>query len=234
MREAWRQWGLLCAVVWFVGACAPSKEKDPFLEETTQVRFTPEITTDASAKKQFLIGTGVRKKLGVINVYAMGLYVEPTAAAVALAAWKTMDIEKVKTDAAYFTTLQTGKFAKTMHLTMVFNVSGDDMASAFDESIQPRLKTEAGKTALTKFRGYFTEPVKDGEELSFSWSEDGTKVFVKFNGTAKEPIADADFAQALMAVYLDDKPISEDAKKNFANNLKMMFQKAEEAAKAKP
>ena len=246
MRKAWRQWGLLCAVVWFVGACAPPKEPiktNPdgkiqipaeFTEDGTQVKFAAEITTDASTKKQFLMGMGIRKKLGIINIYAMGMYAEPTAAATALAAWKTADLEKLKTDAAYFTALQTGKFAKTMRLAMVFNVSGDDMASAFDESIQPRLKTEAGKAALAKFRGYFTEPAKDGEELLFSWNEDGSKVFVKLNGTAKEPIADADFAQVLMAVYLDDKPISEDAKKNFTNNLKMMFQKAEEAATPKP
>ncbi len=246
MRKAWRRWGLLCAVVWFVGACAPPKEPiktNPdgkiqipaeFTEDGTQVKFAAEITTDASTKKQFLMGMGIRKKLGIINIYAMGMYAEPTAAATALAAWKTADLEKLKTDAAYFTALQTGKFAKTMRLAMVFNVSGDDMASAFDESIQPRLKTEAGKAALAKFRGYFTEPAKDGEELLFSWNEDGSKVFVKLNGTAKEPIADADFAQALMAVYLDDKPISEDAKKNFTNNLKMMFQKAEEAATPKP
>jgi hypothetical protein len=246
MKKGWRHIWLLCAAVWFVGACAPPKEPvktDPngkiqipaeFTEEGTQVKFAAEITTDASTKKQFLMGMGIRKKLGIINIYAMGMYAEPTAAATALTAWKTADAEKIKTDAAFFTALQTGKFAKTMRLAMVFNVSGDDMASAFDESIQPRLKTEEGKAALAKFRGYFTEPAKDGEELLFSWNEEGTKVFVKLNGNAKEPVDNADFAQALMAVYLDSQPISEDAKKNFTNNLKMMFQKADEAATPKP
>ncbi|MCB9639358.1 MAG: chalcone isomerase family protein [Myxococcales bacterium] len=244
-KVSWRFW-LLCVLILFVGACTPTPEPqktDPngritipeeFTEEGTQVKFKAELKADNSDKMQFLMGMGIRKKLGLINIYAMGLYIEPVGAATALATWKGMDVEKVKADEAYFTALMNGKFAKTMRLAMVFNVSGDDMASAFEESIQPRLKTEEGKAALTKFRGYFTEPVKDGEELIFAWSEDGMKVFTTLNGVAKEAIENADFAQALLAVYLDSQPISEEAKKNFANNVKMMFQKADDAKTANP
>ena len=222
------------ALLLFSVACGPPPEPPKEIPKEFKegdVVYKTEESFTGSEKSLFLMGTGVRIRFAIIPVYAMGFYIDTTEAAKALATWKGMELEKIQADENYYLALQNGQFDKAMRLVFVRDVEAEAVAEAFDESINSRLKTEGGKEALKQFRAFFAEEVKNGEEIHFVWSADGKKLTTIINGNLKGTIENEDLAQALLAVYLDKEPISEDAKKNFAKNLQFLHQRAEELAK---
>ncbi len=195
-----------------------------FTESKTSTEFKGLMDVAGQNDPFFLMGMGVRVKI-IINVYAFGLYVEPLAAQKELAAWKGKAKSELEKDDTFYDKLLKGKFSKMMRLKMTFDASADDMAQAFDDSISSRIdklipegERQAAKDALTKFKGFFDSPAKQGQELLFIWQEDGKLVTI-VDGTNKGTIDNAGLALCLFDIYIGKEPINEDGKKDFASGM---------------
>lgn len=204
----------------------PTRAMDAtFTDEATKEVFKGWLTIEGAGEPFFLMGTGVRVKI-IIQVYAMGLYVETTPAQEALAAWKGKSKEDLEKDDGFYDTLLKGKFGKSMRLAMVFDVSAEDFANAFRDSIEPRIKSllpvgdqAAATTALETFKGFFDSPAKKGQEIIMTWTKED-KLDVTIDGTKKGSIDNKGLALCLFDIYLGKDPISPDAKKAFAGGIK--------------
>ncbi len=172
-----------------------------------------------------LVGTGIRTKTFLkVQVYAFGLYVDAPTATSALQAWAGRSARDLEQDQSFYRELLEGRFGMTLRLVMTRDVSGDDMAEAFDDALRPRVARAAaeldmpgGEAALTRFRGYFdVEALTEGTELLFSWLPDGTLVS-SVRGQVKGEIPSAALGWALFDVYLGAQPISEDGKKSLVS-----------------
>jgi hypothetical protein len=168
-----------------------------------------------------LVGMGVRTKSFLkVKVYAVGFYIDPHPAAEALTDWAGKEPKELEKDNALFARLLQMDMGMTLRLVMTRDVDGEKMASAFDDALAPRLEkaaagedTMAATEALTKFRGYFSlDKVTDGSVLIFS-CVDGT-LYTTIRGEVAEDIASPELCWALFDVYIGEKPISKDTKKN--------------------
>lgn len=99
-----------------------------------------------------------------------------------------------------------------LELRFVRNVGASDIRDAWQEGFERsapdkvvalQARIDAMKAAMTDF--------KDGQSLVFS-NEPTTGVTVAVNGAAAQPITGADFAMALLALWLGPKPPNADLK----------------------
>ena len=206
-------------------------------EEETGVRFPTWLKAPRGegTGRVDLLGTGVRQKtIFNVNVYALGLYADLDRAVPALrAAAGTMDRKAAVADTGFRNVLLRDEIGKSLRWVMCRDVDGEDIASAFAKSLDPRIaalaktdeEKQAAKAAVTTFRALFTTELTKGTELLFHW-EPGGRLHTVIGGESKSSIRSAILCAALFAVYLDDDPISEDAKTHI---LEGAWKKVEEA-----
>ena len=187
------------------------------IEPSTKVTFPTELETPGGP--QVLTGTGVRTRTVLkVKVYAFGLYVDTAGARSALAAWRGKGAADLAKDQTLYQALLKGQLAMTLRLVMTRDVGGEQMASAFNDALAPRVAAAAqngmpgGAEALATFRGFFANELKSGTELRFTWATPST-LHVTIGGTKAGEIDNAALAWALFDVYLGEKPISENGKK---------------------
>jgi hypothetical protein len=143
-----------------------------------------------------LNGAGVRK-LVFFNVYAMGLYLpkKTTVAAEAIA----------------------GEGPKRVALHMLRDVGAERFTSALVEGIREN-HTEAQAKALEPRIRQLTatmaevKEAKKGMVITLDWNGAATQVGIDGKPAGK-PIDGADFYQALLRIWLGDKPVQDDLKK---------------------
>jgi chalcone isomerase-like protein len=196
-------------IVLFAGLLAPRFDSpavlaaaDEVTEPRTGVRF-PAHQGDMS-----LLGVGVRVKAITfikVKVYAVGLYVADSALSGPLAAFKG----KTSSPELY-RTLVTGDFPKELRLRFVRDVDRKRIQEAMRESL-----AGADPKWLDPFIGYFEE-VKSGQECVLRWAPGGT-LQTSYAGAARPPLADKTFATAVFAIYLGDKPVQEDLKRDLVS-----------------
>jgi hypothetical protein len=71
---------------------------------------------------------------------------------------------------------------------------------------------KATKDQINKFTGFFSDDIKKGDKIHLEFVP-GTGLQVKKNGTLKGTIAGLEFKQALFSIWLGDKPVDDDLKK---------------------
>ncbi|QDV05974.1 Chalcone-flavanone isomerase [Planctomycetes bacterium Poly30] len=197
---------------------------------------TPSTLKAEDAKKEGvkpltldLLGMGIREKtIFNVNVYSYALYVDDETVQSELKKWKGMSASKVGSDGALFAKLLSQTGTKELRLRFCRNVDAEDVVSAFEDSLKPRILemkkaekgTEAEKLAnLTTFRKFFSlDKLKDGNELRFTWHPDGTLSTV-VNGERKPDVMAPALAMAMFDVYLGAKPISKSSKKKLVKRL---------------
>lgn len=147
-----------------------------------------------------LLGVGLRTKTMLkVKVYAIGLYADEAAAA------------KLKGPDLY-RDLVWGDFPKHVVLKFVRDVSTAQIQEAFREALPG-----APKARVDAFVGYFGD-TKRGEEYVIRWAPGGT-LETTVVGVAKPPIADKDFAAAVFGIWLGDKAIQDDIKRDLVARL---------------
>jgi hypothetical protein len=149
-----------------------------------------------------LLGVGLRTRtIFQVKVYAIGLYVADSALAGPLAAHKA-----APTGPALYRELVRGDFPKELHLKFVRDVG----QSTIQEAMRESLAGSADKSRLDAFAGYFPE-IKAGQECVLRWAPGGT-LETLMAGQPRPPIADREFAAAVFAVWLGEKPVQDDIK----------------------
>lgn len=174
-------------------------------------------------KTMHLLGLGIREKtVFAVNVYSYVLYVDEAWAKENLARWKGKKSKDVEKDAKIYERLLAEGGTKELRLRFCRNVDKDDVVSAFEDSIEPRmLKRREGQKGtkeekledLRTFRAMFSlDKLRKNNELRFTWHPDGTLSTV-INGERQEDLKSPDLCWALFDVYLGAKPISKSGKK---------------------
>lgn len=174
--------------------------------------------------RQDLLGVGAREKtIFKVNVYAMGLYVDLAAALPVLKqAVGARTLKEAKKDKAFHDAFLNDDFGKSLRWVMARDVGGEDIAEAFRDSLEPRIKAaqldaaqrQSAETAVRTLRGYFTSELTEGTELKFHW-EPGGRLHVSVGGVPKGVITNLALCRALFDVYLGADPISSTAKTRF-------------------
>jgi len=146
-----------------------------------------------------LLGVGLRTKtIAKVKVYAIGLYVADSAISGPL---------KGKAGTAeLYRELVNGDFKKKVVMKFVRDVSTDQSRDAFRDS----LKGAGNKT--DQWVAYFSE-IRSGQECVIGWTP-GVGLETKVAGVDKPAINDKAFASAVFGIWLGDKPIQEDVKKD--------------------
>lgn len=173
------------AVTWAMG--------QDFVEPKSGVKFAAK-DGDAS-----LLGVGLRTKTMLkVKVYGIGLYVSDAAAAGPLKG-KAGSTE-------LYGQLVNGDFGKKVVMKFVRDVSTEQIRDAFQETLKPA----GGKTE--EWIGYF-QGLKSGQECVIAW-EPGVGLKTRVAGTEKPVINDKALAAAVFGIWLGEKPVQEDLKKD--------------------
>lgn len=146
-----------------------------------------------------LLGVGLRTKtIAKVKVYAIGLYVADSAL--------TGPLKGKAGSADLYRELVNGDFEKKAVLKFVRDVSTSQIQNAFHESLQ------GAGNQTERWIAYFNE-VRSGQEVVIVWAP-GVGLETKVAGADKPVINDKAFASAVFAIWLGDKPIQEDIKRD--------------------
>lgn len=149
-----------------------------------------------------LLGVGLRTKtFAKVRVYAIGLYVADSAIAGPLRS-------KAGTPDLY-RELVNGDFKKVVVMKFLRDVSTNQIRDAFNESI----KDVGGRSQ--EWINYFTD-IRSGQECVISWVP-GVGLTTNVAGADKPPINDKPLASAVFSIWLGDKPVQEDVKKDLVS-----------------
>lgn len=146
-----------------------------------------------------LLGVGLRTKtFAKVKVYAIGLYVADAEIAGPLKG-------KAGTPELYGQ-LVAGDFKKKVVMKFLRNVSKEQIQEAFRDS----LKGSGGKTE--EWIAYFNE-IHSGQECVIGWAP-GVGLETRVAGAEKPAINDKAMASAIFGIWLGDKPIQDDLKRD--------------------
>jgi hypothetical protein len=183
----------MCAAVLLVFSVVGLAQGQEIVEPKSGVKFA------AKDGDMSLLGAGLRTKTMLkVKVYAIGLYVADSENAGPLKG-------KAGTPELY-RELVNGDFQKKVVMKFVRDVSTEQIRDGFRES----LKGVGGK--VEEWIGYFTA-IRSGQECVIRWTP-GTGLETKVAGVDKPAISDKAFAAAVFGIWLGEKPVQEDIKKD--------------------
>ena len=153
-----------------------------------------------------LLGVGLRTKTFLkVKVYAAGFYVADAALAGPLA------VHRGKTGTpAFYRDLIWGDFPKAIVMTFVRDTTPSQIRDAFYEAL-PAID----HARLDLFSAGFGTPGK-GQTVVVRWGAGGV-IETTSVGVVKPPIADKAFAGAVFGIWLGEKPIQEDMKRDLVS-----------------
>ena len=197
-------------------------EQPPLIEPHSGIRFPTLLTPPGDTAPQWLAGAGVQQAtLFRINVYAFGLYVDREAARAALADYAGRPATRLAEDEGFYRRLLKLEFAMTLRLVLARDLSGADIATAFDQALRPRLErrqrtagTPHDGTALPRMRGYFTmDRLAKGAEILFCYRP-AQRLTVAVAGTAHQPLRSRTLCEVLFDLYLGAEALSEQGRRS--------------------
>jgi len=172
------------------------------------------VTFPAKIGNMSLLGVGLRvRKVAFITakVYAIGLYVSDAALAAPLAAHKGRT-----TSPELYRDLVWGDFEKQVTLKFTREVDRPRIQEAMRETL-----AGADKARTDQFVSYFPE-VHTGQECVLRWAPGGV-LETTMAGQPRPPIADKNFAAAVFAIWLGEKPIQEDIKHDLVSRAPLLI-----------
>lgn len=107
-----------------------------------------------------------------------------------------------------------GDFERAITMRFLRDVGAEKIAGAFQDGIRKTLP-EGHDEAVASFVGFFTKPVKKGDELALRHGSDGTLRAYQ-DGEELGGIADPEVIAAVWATWFGEDPISKDLKRGLA------------------
>ena len=215
---------LLMALTVPVGLATAQSAAAELIEPESGTPFPASLVPSGASTEQQLAGTALRAVPVLffsVPVYAFGLYVDADGARTSLSGFANGSPDELAGDERFYRRLLDLEFAMTLRLVMVRDVatSGEEMASAFDRSLRPRIAPygadEPGAyRALDRFRDFFDmHEIETGAEFIFACTAGG-RMTTAIDGEERPPIESRALCRALFDVYLGAEPISEEGKKS--------------------
>ncbi len=190
-------------------------------EDETGLMFEKVIPFSSDNPAEMLcIGTGIRTKF-VFQVYGAALYVEKEGAKKAIAKYlpktKPEDMEEFGEDMAdnekFWNDFINGGFHKIIVMRFVRDVGADKIVGAYEDGFEENLEDKSAETkaAVKKFLGFFTDEIKDKQDMTLRFAPDGT-VLVDYAGKTRGSIKNKAVAASLLKTWFGEDPISDDIK----------------------
>jgi len=153
-----------------------------------------------------LLGVGVRTKTFLkVKVYAAGFYVADAALAGPLA------VHRGRTGTPqFYRDLVWGDFPKAIVMKFVRDTTAAQIRDAFYEALPG-----VDRARLDLFASHFGTP-RNGQTVVVRWGPGGV-IETTAAGEVKPPIADKAFAAAVFGIWLGEKPIQEDLKRDLVS-----------------
>ena len=211
----------LCSLV-TVSPLAPTSQEVPVVKEKkSKVPFSRWGPAPGSDRIHTLVGTGLRTKtVFKAKVYAVGLYVDADQARETLSSWKGKSADQLAMDEDFYQAILRPELEMSLRLVLTRNIDGEDLRSAFEDALRPRVRSAAqrgllgGEEALETFRNFFDEgKLGKKSELIFTRYADG-RLFTLVNRVERPLIKNTALAWALFDVYLGVDPIQKQAKRS--------------------
>ena len=198
-----------------------SNPPDAVREPESGTPFPRVLIPPSGTEPQRLMGTGIRRRsIFRVNVYAFGLYVDPTGAEAALAGFAGRRATTLRRDERFHRRLLDLDFGMTLRLVMARTVEGREVADAFDDALRPRMTRarqshgDADAAALARLRSHLeVEEVQRGTEIVLSCQPTG-RLTTSVRQSRRAPIESRALCRALFDVYLGENPIERDGKRN--------------------
>lgn len=208
------------------------------LEPKTGAQFPAQFCQMDGTHCGTLQGVGARSKkiagIKTVNVYSVGLFVDPAAAKTALKAFKGMSPEKLAKDQKFFDALVSADdVEKTLHLNIAFGrISSSQFWDAIEGQLAGPMKQLGAEADLKAFAATFDGvKFRKGLPISFCISEDGglsTKIDEKFASA----IYSKSLCRSLLGIYLGASPVSPDAKASIGTGLATLITTEDPPAEA--
>jgi hypothetical protein len=182
----------LAAAVLFSVLTVPASPQE-VTEPKTGVKFP------SNEDGMSLLGVGLRTRtIAKVKVYAIALYVADSAL--------TGPLKGKAGTGDLYREIVDGDFKKRIVLKFVRDLSTEQIRDAFHDAMKG-----AGSKADV-WIGYFNSVVS-GQEAVITWTP-GVGLETKVAGLNKAPINDKALASAVFAIWLGEKPIQDDLKKD--------------------
>lgn len=196
-------------------------------EKKTGVTFPGEFCLTPSHCTS-LAGVGTRQKrlagIKSLDVYALALYVDESGARSTLHKKTSAKDEGdfVKDQGVYTDLINARRVEKNLMIVITSGlVKRKSFVEALNEQLEPPVTGTKSMETLSRFREQFdTIQFRKGLEISFT-CHNGT-LTTKVDGKKLGDLKDAYFTDALLNIYLGDKPVSESAKRSFGQGLYKM------------
>ena len=197
-------------------------EQPPLIEPHSGIRFPTVLTPPGETTPQSLAGAGVQQAtLFRINVYAFGLYVDREAARAALADYAGRPAPRLAGDEGFYRRLLELEFAMSLRLVLARDLTGADIATAFDEALRPRLErrqraagTGMGGTPLQRIRGFFAvDRLGKGTVILFCYHP-AEQLTVAVAGNVHEPVRSRTLCEVLFDLYLGTDALSQQGRRS--------------------
>lgn len=167
---------------------------------------------------------------GLVKVYAVGIYVDPTLAKSALADWHGFSATDIASAKPLWDAFCSPKapFTRTVRLIVVRDVAGTHFQNGFERAVLPRVKqASAGgncrpaevKRLAKKFCAFFAGvgKMKIGSEIRIT--VDGELVTLYVDGRTLGDVRCAQLAWAVLDMYVGDESVVPGLKDNVAIGL---------------
>ncbi|KAG6547343.1 hypothetical protein Mapa_011280 [Marchantia paleacea] len=202
------------------------------VEPMTGIKFAKSTNAPGASKELVLAGAGVRvKKIFAavkVKVYAVGLYVDPSAVS-SLEAWKSKGTSEIEKDESFSKTLIDLPVEKSLRIVLARDIEGAQFWGALGEALAPRLKAAgagaAGEQALNSFGDVFkNRALKERTVILLTWTQPSTLhiSIAPEGGSPSAPDASIESAALLSSlydVYLGKNPVSPSAKASIAKGI---------------
>jgi hypothetical protein len=164
------------------------------------------VTFAANVGSMSLLGVAAQRKTFLrLKVYAIGFYVADSALS------GPLTVHRGRADtSAFYSDLVTGDFEKEVVLNLVRELSAKQIQDSFRDamlSVDGRL--------LDQFVSYFAIG-NAGQQCVLHWSPGGT-LETTVAGVVKPAIRDRAFSQAVLAIWLGDRPQDDRMKKRLVS-----------------
>jgi hypothetical protein len=167
---------------------------------STSYPSTTEVALGGKTVKLALTGTAMRTKL-IVNVYAIGSYVEEGA--------------KVRTAED----LATADCAKRLHLVMQRTVDGKDIALAFSSAVRMNYSEPAFNDEIQMLKQYLQNTTVEKGDQIYLTHVPGVGLECNLAGKTTLTIKNPRFSQAVWEIYLGKHNLGDSIKRGLTSRL---------------
>lgn len=185
------------------------------IESATGVSFPV-----ALSPTEQLAGTGVRLMGGIVQVYALGMYVDPKCLRKLFSSYAETSAEQLMEEKEFWDTLCSANapLERTLRMVVVREVAGKHMQHGFERGLLPRIRRASnkssislakGKAALKDFTKIFVDvgTMKVGSDVRIAL-RDGKRLDIEIDGRAVGSVKNEALTWALLDMFLGDKPVA--------------------------